>query len=112
MSSTSSPIKVMILDKEYLIGCEEHEREQLRQSVDFLNGKMKEMKSAGGVIGSERIAVMTALNITSELLAYKQKNQDYTSKIDNTLKRLQSKINNALVRESQLDIEDPISQGG
>ena len=112
MSNNGSPIKVTILDKEYLISCEDHEREQLRQSVDFLNGKMKEMKSTGGVIGSERIAVMTALNITNELLAYKQKNQDYTSRIDNTLKRLQSKINNALVRESQLDIEDPISQGG
>ena len=112
MSSNGSPIKVTILDKEYLINCEEHEREPLRNAVDYLNNQMKEMKSSGGVIGSERIAVMTALNITHELLAYKQKNQDYTSKIDNTLKRLQSKINDALARESQLDIEDPISQGG
>ncbi len=112
MSSNGSPIKITILDKEYLINCEDHEREPLRNAVDYLNSQMKEMKSSGGVIGSERIAVMTALNITHELLAYKQKNQDYTTKIDSTLKRLQSKINDALARESQLDIEDPISQGG
>ncbi|GJM05021.1 MAG: cell division protein ZapA [marine bacterium B5-7] len=115
MSKDTSPIKVIILDKEYLIGCEEEEKESLRQSVDYLSQQMAEMKSSGGVIGSERIAVMTALNITNELLAYKKQNQDYTFKIDSTLKRLQTKINDALVRDTQLDIVDvdnPVSQGG
>ncbi len=62
MSKDTSPIRVTILDKEYLIGCEEEEKESLRQSVDYLNQQMAEMKSGGGVIGAERIAVMTALN--------------------------------------------------
>ena len=59
--------------------------------------------------------VQTALNISNELLAYKKENQDYTFKIDSTLKRMQSKINDALARESQLDmvnIDNPVSQGG
>jgi cell division protein ZapA len=115
MSKDTSPIKVIILDKEYLIACEEQEKESLRGAVDYLNQQMAEMKRNGGVIGSERIAVMTALNITNELLAYKKENQDYNFKIDDTLKRLQSKINNALARESQLDMvnaDDPVSQGG
>lgn len=109
--SEQAPIKVNILDKEYLISCSDEEREQLRHAVDTLNQKMTEMKNSGSVIGTERIAVMTALNMTHELLDYKQKNHVYNSNIDSTLKRLQSKINNALVRETQLDIEDPISQG-
>lgn len=112
MSEQTSPVKVTILDKEYLISCSEDERDQLRTAVDLLNEKMLDMKRSGNVIGTERIAVMTALNMTHELLAYKQKNQDYTSKIDSTLKRLQGKINEALTREAQLDIEDPISQSG
>ena len=115
MSKDTSPINVTILDKEYLITCEEDEKESLRNAVDYLNQKMAEMKSSGGVIGSERIAVMTALNITNELLAYKKENQDYTFNIDNTLRRLQNKINDALERESQLDmvkIDNPVSQGG
>lgn len=114
MSKDASPITVTILEKEYLITCEENERESLRNSADYLNQMMDEMKNSGGVIGSERIAVMTALNITNDLLAYKKENQDYTSNIDSTLKRLQSKINDALVRESQMDIvdiEDSVSQG-
>ena len=117
MSKDSAPVKVTILDKEYLIACEEHEKEPLRNAADYLNQKMDEMKKSGGVIGAERIAVMTALNITNELLAYKKENQDYTSTIDSTLKRLQNKINDALVRDTQVDLDDidinsPISQGG
>jgi cell division protein ZapA len=117
MSKDTAPVKVTILEKEYLIACEESEKESLRSAADFLNQKMDEMKKSGGVIGSERIAVMTALNITNELLAYKKENQDYTSSIDSTLKRLQNKINDALVRDTQIDMVDtdfdsPISQGG
>jgi len=114
MSKDTSPVNVTILDKEYLITCEENEKDSLHKSVDYLNQQMADMKS-GGVIGPERIAVMTALNITNELLAYKKENQDYTFEIDSTLKRLQSKINDALARESQLDmvdIDNSVSQGG
>ncbi len=113
MSKNTSPIKVTILDKEYLIGCEEEEKESLRQAVDYLNQQMAEMKSGGGVIGAERIAVMTALNITNELLAYKKENQDYNYTVDSTLKRLQNKINDALTRDTQIDmveIDNPVSQ--
>ena len=113
MSKDESPMKVTILDKEYLIGCDEAEKESLRQSINYLNQQMAEMKSSGGVIGSERISVMTALNITNELLAYKKLNQDYT------LKRLQNKINDALTEDSELDIVNinnpapkSITQGG
>ncbi len=114
MSKDTSPVKVTILEKEYLIACEEEEKESLRNSADYLNKQMNEMKKGGGVIGSERIAVMTALNITNELLALKNNNQDYTSTIDSTLKRLQNKINDALTRDTQMDmdIDTPVSQGG
>ncbi len=117
MSKDSAPVNVTVLEKEYLINCSEEERESLRNAADYLNHKMNEMKSGGGVIGSERIAVMTALNIANELLDYKKDNQDYTSNRDSTLKRLQNKINDALVRDTQMDmadinIDNPISQGG
>ena len=115
MTKNASPINITILDKEYLITCDDNEKEMLRSSVDYLNDKMTEMKNSGSVIGTERIAVMTALNVVNELLTYKKENQDYTFKIDSTLKRLQSKINDALTRDQQLDMVDidrPVSQGG
>ena len=104
MTQESKPVSIHILDKEYLISCTEDERDQLHSAVDFLNNKMQELKNSGKVIGTERIAVMAALNITHELLAYKQENDDYTCNIDTTIKRLQSKFDKALFREKQLEI--------
>jgi len=105
MNETGKPVSISILDKEYLISCEESEREQLHTAVEFLNAKMLEMKNSGRVIGSERIAVMTALNLAHDLLAYKQENHDYTSSVDTTIQRLQNKIDEALIKGRQLEMQ-------
>ena len=104
MSVETKPVNALILDKEYLISCPEDEREQLHTAVTFLNMKLNEVKDSGKVIGSERIAVMTALNIAHELLAYKRDNDDYTSSIDSTVRRLQNKIDQALLQGRQLEM--------
>ena len=104
MSPDLKPVSVTILDKEYLISCTEGERDQLHNAVEFLNEKMQELKGSGKVIGAERIAVMAALNITHELIAYKRKNEDYTESIDSTVRRLQSKIDNALVGGNSTEV--------
>lgn len=94
----------MILDKEYLISCEEEEREQLLTAAEYLNDKLDELKKSGKVIGSERIAIMTALNITHEYLAYKRENNDYTDTMDSAIKRLRNKIDGVLVKDRPLAI--------
>ena len=104
MSGNARPVNVLILDKEYLISCSDEEREQLHTAVTFLNRKLGEVKDSGKVIGSERIAVMAALNISHELLAYKRDNEDYTTAVDSTVRRLQSKIDAALVNGQPLEI--------
>lgn len=104
MSEKTTPVSINILDKDYLISCTEEEREQLHDAADILNSKITQVKDNGNVIGSERIAVMAALNLAHELIAYKQKNQVYTSKLDDTIQRLQSKIHNALGKGEQLEI--------
>ena len=75
----------------------------LEFKVNILARHTIKTKKNGSVIGSERIAVMTALNIANEMLEHKKENQDYNFKIDSTLSRLQSKINDALDIKSQLD---------
>jgi len=64
-------VDVSILDRQYRIACPDEERESLMASVDFLDKKMREIKDSGKIAGTDRIAVMAALNITHELLAAK-----------------------------------------
>ena len=54
MNENGKPVTIKILDKEYLISCDEDEREQLHTAVSYLNTKMLDMKNSGRVIGSER----------------------------------------------------------
>ena len=61
-------VTVHILDKEYCIACPADERSNLESAARYLDGKMREIRSSGKVIGADRIAVMAALNITHDLL--------------------------------------------
>lgn len=66
--SSSNSITVQILDKDYSIMCPQEERSNLVSAARYLDGKMREIRSSGKVIGADRIAVMAALNITHDLL--------------------------------------------
>lgn len=69
MADSAKTIEVTILGRAYRIACEPGEREALLQAVAYLDGKMAEIKKIGKTAGTERIAVMAALNIAHELLS-------------------------------------------
>jgi len=62
-------IEVTVLGRSYTVACSDAERQALQQAVAYLDGKMTEIKTAGKVAGTERIAVTAALNIAHELLS-------------------------------------------
>ena len=68
MSAGTEPVSVRILDREYTVGVGAEGREALMAAAKILDGKMREIRGSGKVIGAERIAVMAALNIAHELL--------------------------------------------
>ena len=49
-------VTVHILDKEYCIACPPDERSNLESAARYLDGKMREIRSGGKVIGADRIA--------------------------------------------------------
>lgn len=100
MTAESKPTSIKVMDKEYLVSCADEEREQLLQAAELLNQKMQELRASGKVIGTERIAVMAALNLAGELLEYQNHNSDYASRVDNDIQRLRQKIESALTKVS------------
>lgn len=65
-------LTVHILDKEYCVTCPEDKRAALKAAADHVDKVMREIRSAGKAIGTERIAVTAALNIAYELLEMDQ----------------------------------------
>jgi cell division protein ZapA len=68
MDETRPPIKVLLLGKEYPISCSREEEHDLLLAARYLDEKMRAIRDNGPVIGTERVAVMAALNIASELI--------------------------------------------
>ena len=85
------------MGKDYRIGCPEEEKDNLRASAVLLNGKLNEIKQQGSVIGSERIAIMAALNMSHEILhgqAIKDENNDVNDRIDALSARITDSMRN------------------
>jgi len=61
-------LDVHILGRDYKVACKEHERADLQAAVEFLDGRMREIREASKTSGVDRIAVMAALNIANDLL--------------------------------------------
>ena len=104
MNANDKAITISLLGREFRVGCPEGEEKQLLASVDYLNRKMKEVRDTGKVVGNERIAIMTALNIAHEMLS--QKNGAPPSAVDNgSFKRrivaMQETLDSALAADQE-----------
>jgi cell division protein ZapA len=100
MSGDEIPVSVLILDKEYRIACGEEERESLLQTSQFLDRKMRDIRDSGKVIGTDRIAVMAALNLAHELLTQKSISASGDQNLSQRLQLIQQKIDAALDKNS------------
>ena len=104
---SNDTVVVKLLDKDYQVACPPGQQEALIQSAVHLDEQMRSIRLNGKVIGLERIAVMAALNITNELLQGKGEAnniQDEAATSSNQLKSLNQKIDDALNRFRQLEI--------
>ncbi|MGI9274421.1 MAG: cell division protein ZapA [Endozoicomonas sp.] len=95
MESPSTTVN--ILDKEYRVSCPREEEQALQEAAHYLNEQMREIRSAGKVIGVERIAVMAALNICYELLQSRHKSEDMSSNAQEHIQQMLGKLDQALM---------------
>lgn len=95
MSGSSVPVTIRILDREYQIACREDERDALLAAADMVDTRMKEVRSRGNVIGTDRVAVMAALNMAHELIALKE-TEDTCERIRDRVGELQERVATAL----------------
>ncbi len=97
----SIPVNLHILDKDYVIACPEEERDTLMASAQFLSEKVQEVRDGGKVVSTERIVVISALNIVHEYLQYKREKEAETVNVSAEVSRLEDKIGLALLEAEQ-----------
>jgi cell division protein ZapA len=93
--SSNGGLNIRIMDKDYRVACPDDQQASLKDSANFLNDRLNDIKDKGSIIGSERIAIMAALNLAHELLG-SQESADSYGDVDNRMLNLQKKIDIAL----------------
>ena len=99
MSTTT--ITVKILDREYQVACPPEERAALIKSAEFLDRRMREVREAGKVVGIDRMAVMVALNLASELLAAHTGHAEFQATVGARLRAMHERLDNSVAAARQ-----------
>lgn len=95
---------IELLGKFYPIRCVESELKSLQQAAEYLNQKMIEVQASGTVINPERIAIVTALNITYEFLQLGEQKLNLVNRINQRVSQLQDKLDMAINKNRQTEL--------
>jgi cell division protein ZapA len=104
MKEQYAQVSVRILDKEYTVKCPPDERTDLLDSAEVLNAKMLEARDAAGVVGLDRIAVIAALNMASDLLHAQARDRIIEGDVSARLKTISDRVESVLGESRQLDL--------
>jgi len=88
-------VNISIMGREFSVACPDNEQESLLEAARYLDGNMKEIQKSGKIIGTERCAIMAALNITNEMLQLQRAHAEQ-EELQNRLDSLHSRIDEAL----------------
>ncbi len=64
-------VTVKIMGKDFLFSCSDEEEEELLAAAKDLDRRMCDVRRSGAATGTERCAIMAALNVCHELLRHK-----------------------------------------
>jgi cell division protein ZapA len=104
VSSETARVSVRILEKEYQFACPAEEKNDLIRSAEFLNARMRQIRDSGNVVGTDRIAVMAALNLANDLLKGRNRDQSHEARLGTRLKALRERVETALEDGKQLEL--------
>lgn len=102
--SEIKPVTVHIMGNEYHVSSPEDQVEQLEAAARDLDKRMREIKSGGRIVGTDRIAVMAALNLTYEFQQSGSNDSQILEQTDERIKKLQEQIDSALASGAQMEL--------
>ncbi|MDH5536705.1 MAG: cell division protein ZapA [Betaproteobacteria bacterium] len=102
MSGDSKGLQINIMGREFRVACAEDEQAGLLEAVEYLNQKMGEVRDRGKVIGLERIAIMTALNIAHEFLRTKVGGNFDIAEIRRRMSSMETALDQAISDQDEL----------
>ncbi len=104
MANTTNTLTVSILEREFRVNCPADSQDELTCAAKLLDDKMREIRNAsnssGKVLGTDRIAVIAALNIAHQL----QQLQNKQTQLAEDIARIDERLDEALMSDVQLEL--------
>ncbi|MFT6448468.1 MAG: cell division protein ZapA [Oleispira sp.] len=104
MANTTNTLTVSILEREFRVNCPADSQDELTCAAKLLDDKMREIRNAsntsGKVLGTDRIAVIAALNIAHQL----QQLQRQQALVSEEIGRIDERLEEALMADVQLEL--------
>ena len=88
----SEPVNVRILEREYTVGVGPGEREQLEAAARLLDARMREIRGNNRTVAVDRVAVLAALNLASELLQVRRGGEERDQALNQSLHQLNRRL--------------------
>ena len=95
-------ISIRVLGKNYNIKCPPEQAEALQEAALRIDEKLRDMKATSGSSNTDRMLVVTALNLCHELLAKENETSDYITKIEDKLQSLQNRIQSFISNKEEV----------
>ena len=92
MKEVNHLISVKILDREYTVRCPKDEGKTLQEAAQYLDEQMSVVRQSGTITSADRVAVVTALNITHELLELRNKKLSMLMRLETECKIYKIKL--------------------
>ena len=102
MSADGKGLSINLMGRDFKVACADGEEKQLLASVDYVNQRIQEIKDSGKVVGTERIALIAALNITHEFLHPRSSKGFDSAELKRRIDTLQAAIDDALAEQDKL----------
>lgn len=96
MSKVENIIAIKILDRTYNIKCLPEEAQDLQESARYVDEQMRKLRQSSSITNTDRIAVVTALNICHELLVLKKQQNQCIDSMNERIHDMQQRIQNYL----------------
>ena len=90
-------VKVVIMDREFTIACKKNEQDDLLDAAAHLDKQLRVVQAQSKVVGLEHCAVITALNLSNELLQLRR-NSQVPGDLNARLQALTTRVERAVSR--------------
>lgn len=103
MTTEKNDITVKIMDRDFNVKCPADKISDLHKAAKYFDNKVRETHHGDNekkLVNMDNLIIITALNITHELLTQKNQNRTYIDYMNEQINNLHNKIEQALAEQN------------